>query len=82
MAAETGNPIPAAALLRVGAIEEAITAGYKALEKNPKSPVLECMAATIGPDIEEILQALLKHLSKDNLPEGLRQLQKCYPGLR
>ena len=81
MAAETGNPIPASALMRVGAMDEAVIAGYKALEKYPKSPVLEYIAATIGPEIEEYLQLLIQKFSPTKIPEGIKQVKKYYPSI-
>ena len=78
MAAETGNPIPSAALLRVGALEDAISAGTKALEHNPKSPVLEYMSSVNGPDLEEIVHLLLHRIPKDRIPESIQRIQKYY----
>jgi hypothetical protein len=69
MAEETGNPIPAAALWRVGAKEDGIAAALKAIEKNPNSPVLEFVSASIGPEFSELISAI-----RESIPEGKRGL--------
>lgn len=71
-AAETGNPIPASALCRAQADADGIIAAVEALRSNPKSPVLAFLAATIGPNIKDIVYEIAKHFSAENLPESVK----------
>ena len=79
LAGETGNPVPSAALLRAGATEDAITAAAKALERNPNSPVLEYMAATIGPDISELVRLLQKEIPEGEVPVSITRFLRFHP---
>ena len=81
MAAETGDPIPASALLCVEAKEEAITAAVKALEYNSNSQVLEYIVAAKGPDIQEILGAILARMSTAPESASIQSIKECYSDL-
>ena len=67
-AEDTGNPIPASVLFRVNAESEGLRAAVGAFRRNPKSPVLEFLTATVGPDIENIVQNIVSELDADILP--------------
>jgi hypothetical protein len=81
MAAETGDPIPASALLCVEAKEEAIQAAVKALEYNSKSRVIEYIAAAKGPDVGDVLQKILLQTSTDRVSPSLYKIRSCYSDL-
>ena len=72
---------PAAALLCVEAKDAAINAAVKALEYNPDSKVLEHIAAAKGPDIQEVLVAILEKLSVEQNSDGLQKIKDCYSDL-
>ena len=78
LAEDTGNPVPSAALLRAGATEDAISAATKALVRNPSSPVLEYMAATVGPDIKELALLLQKSLPQGEASAAVTRLLRFY----
>lgn len=70
-AEDTGNPIPASVLYRVNAEEAGLKAAVGAFRRNPKTPVLEFLTATIGPEIETIVQDIVGELDSDILPPVL-----------
>jgi len=75
MAAETGNPIPAATLYRVKADDFGLKAAIAALNRNGKSPVVEYIAAAIGPNVDSIIQALQEAFDGKAPPAALRRLK-------
>lgn len=68
-AKDTGNPIPAAVLYGVGDSESGLEAAVGAFKRNSKSPVLEFLAAKIGPDIDSIVLEIDERLDEANLPK-------------
>ena len=57
-AQDTGNPIPAATLYGIGDAKAGLEAAVGALTYNSKSPVLEFLAAKIGPDLDIIVEQI------------------------
>lgn len=68
-AKDTGNPIPAAVLYGVGDSESGLEAAVAAFKRNSKSPVLEFLAAKIGPNIDAIVLEIDERLGEANLPK-------------
>ncbi len=70
-AEDTGNPIPASVLYKVNAESYGLRAAIGAFRRNPKTPVLEFLAATVGPNIDDIVQQIIEELDSDILPPVL-----------
>ena len=66
-AKETGNPIPAAVLYGVGDSESGLEAAIGAFKRNSKSPVLEFLAAKVGPDLDAIILQIDERLDEANI---------------
>ena len=66
-ATETGNPIPAAVLYEIGAAEAGLKAAVGAFMKSSKSPVLEFLAAKIGPDLDNIVMDIDEGLEAEGV---------------
>ncbi len=66
-AKDTGNPIPAAVLCGVGDTESGLEAAVGAFKRNPKSPVLEFLAAKVGPDLDAIVLQIDERLDEANI---------------
>ena len=67
-AKETGNPIPAAVLYGVGDEESGLEAAVGAYKRTLKSPVLEFLAAKIGPDLDAIVKQIDERLEEADVP--------------
>ena len=67
-AQDTGNPIPAAILYDLKDEGAGLEAAVGAFIRNPKSPVLEFLAAKIGPNLDEIVLAIDAKLDEENAP--------------
>ena len=61
-AKKTGNPIPAATLYGIGEPEAGLEAAVAAFTYSLKSPVLEFLAAKIGPDLDIIVEQIDERL--------------------
>ena len=57
-AKDTGNPIPAATLYGIGDAQAGLEAAVGAFTYSLKSPVLEFLAAKVGPDLDVIVEQI------------------------
>jgi len=70
-AKNTGNPIPAATLYGIGEPEAGLDAAVGAFTYSLKSPVLEFLAAKIGPDLDIIVEQIDERLDAADVERPL-----------
>lgn len=70
-AKDTGNPIPAATLYGIGDAQAGLDAAVGAFTYSLKSPVLEFLAAKIGPDLDVIVQQIDERLEEADVDRPL-----------
>ena len=71
-AQDTGNPIPASILYSLKDFDSGLEAAVGAFICNSKSPVLEFLAARLGPNLDDIVLAIDARLEEKDAPRPKR----------